>query len=168
MKLKIKYILTGFILIFILLNGFFYVISKDNEDFISDVNENIIEAESLDNYFYIENQIKEEKISLDEKLDIGEGKLYVLNTAGRDVSVIDLEKGKEVERIDVGLHPQSAFLNKGKLYVSVTDEDAIKVIDIRFNNVVDSISVEKPYDLLIINNMLYVANSNKNMLTVIN
>lgn len=96
------------------------------------------------------------------------------------VSVIDLISGKQVNNIEVGLHPGAMVLSpeKDRLYVACANSDIISVIDTKEDAVVDEISVRMEKDLpfgsapnaLAISkdgNQLFVANGTDNAICVI-
>ena len=96
------------------------------------------------------------------------------------VSVIDLKSHKQINSIEVGLHPGAMVLspNKDRLYVACANSDIISVIDTKKDAVVDEISVRMEKDLpfgsapnaLEISKdgkQLYVANGTDNALCVI-
>ena len=96
------------------------------------------------------------------------------------VSVVDLQRNKEIKNITVGLHPSSMALSPdgGRLYVACANSDFISVIDTHSDEVTDSISVHKkegmlfgssPNDLTISpdGKYLYVANGTENAICVI-
>ena len=96
------------------------------------------------------------------------------------VSVVDLEEGKEVKNIEVGLHPTAMVfsLDKEKLFVACANSDVISVIDTRKDMVIDKISVSlddslpfgnAPNALTISKDgkFLYVANGTENSICVI-
>ena len=96
------------------------------------------------------------------------------------VSVIDLKSGKQVNSIEVGLHPGAMVFSpdKSRLYVACANSDIISVIDTKKDVVIEKISVrmEKelpfgsaPNALAISKNgkQLYVANGTDNAICVI-
>ena len=96
------------------------------------------------------------------------------------VSVVDLNSGKQIKNIEVGLHPSAMVLNKAKsrLYVACANSDLISVIDTETDAVVEEISVRMEKDLpfgsapnaLAISNdgkHLFVANGTDNAICVI-
>ncbi len=96
------------------------------------------------------------------------------------VSVVDLEEGKEVKNIEVGLHPTAMVFSpdKEKLFVACANSDIISVIDTRKDVVIDKISVSiddslpfgnAPNALTISKEgrLLYVANGTENSICVI-
>jgi YVTN family beta-propeller protein len=97
------------------------------------------------------------------------------------VSVVDLKKGKEINSIDVGLHPTSMVLSSDKeyLFVACSNSDFISVIDTKKDKVISEISTRMEKDLpfgsapnaLTISKdgkYLYVANGTDNAICVIN
>ncbi len=96
------------------------------------------------------------------------------------VSVIDLMSGKQINNIEVGLHPGAMVLSpeRDRLYVACANSDIISVIDTKEDAVVDEISVRMEKDLpfgsapnaLAISkdgNQLFVANGTDNAICVI-
>jgi len=96
------------------------------------------------------------------------------------VSVVDLESGKEVKNIEVGLHPTAMVLSpdKEKLYVACANSDIISVIDTKEDTEIGKISVSidnslpfgnAPNALAISEDgkYLYVANGTENSICVI-
>ncbi len=96
------------------------------------------------------------------------------------VSVIDLEKGKEIKNIEVGLHPGAMVFSptKNRLYVACANSDIISVIDTKEDKVIEEISISldsslpfgnAPNALEISNDgeFLYVANGTENSICVI-
>ena len=67
--------------------------------------------------------------------------MLVGNWCSWDISVVDLRKGREVDRIPAGVAPRGiAFSPNGRrAYVSLVGEDRILVIDMRRRQVVDDI-----------------------------
>ena len=72
----------------------------------------------------------------------GPRKLYVDNTSGSTVSVIDLDTRKVVREIPVGLHPHGLGVlpDQTRLYVSVESDRTVKVIDPSSDAIVTSLS----------------------------
>lgn len=60
------------------------------------------------------------------------------------VSVVDLEAGKQVRTIKVGLHPGAMLLDGSRIFVANAASDTVSVIDTRTNKVVRSLAV-KPF-----------------------
>ncbi|MCK5455953.1 MAG: beta-propeller fold lactonase family protein, partial [Melioribacteraceae bacterium] len=96
------------------------------------------------------------------------------------VSVVDLENGKEIKNIEVGLHPGAMVFSptKNRLYVACANSDIISVIDTKEDKVIEEISVSldsslpfgnAPNALEISNDgeLLYVANGTENSICVI-
>jgi YVTN family beta-propeller protein len=70
-------------------------------------------------------------------------KLYVDNTSGRTVSVIDLDTRRVVREIEVGEHPHGLGVlpDQTRLFVSVESDHSVKLIDTRSDTIVGSIAV---------------------------
>jgi len=96
------------------------------------------------------------------------------------VSVVDLEKGKEIKNIDVGLHPTAMVFspNKERLYVACANSDFISVIETKTDKVINEISVHIGKDIpfgsapnaLTISKdgkRLYIANGTDNAICVV-
>src|SRR5207248_5302191 len=68
-------------------------------------------------------------------------KLYVDNTSGDTVSVIDLDARKVIREIRVGLHPHGlgALPDQSRVFLSVESDHTIKVIDPRTDEILSSI-----------------------------
>ncbi|HEV2355876.1 MAG TPA: bifunctional YncE family protein/alkaline phosphatase family protein, partial [Puia sp.] len=60
------------------------------------------------------------------------------------VSVVDLEKGREVKTIPVGLHPAGMAVYGSNLYVANAYGDSLSVIDLHTNKAVRTISLSVP------------------------
>ena len=69
-------------------------------------------------------------------------KLYVDNTAGDSVSVIDLGTRRVIHEIHVGRHPHGLGVSpdRRQLYVSVEDTHVVAVIDTATDQIVRTIS----------------------------
>ena len=123
---------------------------------------------------------------LKETAGIPDDKVYIDSrtgaTAQGTVSVIDLETGKQLSEIEVGLHPNAIIASKDQkfLYVANGNSDNISVINAATNKVVDFISVrlrgeensfigDSPNALAIDNSgtTLYVSNGMDNAVAVI-
>ncbi len=105
-------------------------------------------------------------IKTEAPMDLGTDILYILNKDSNDISKIDLKEKREVARIPVGLHPFSAVLDGKRLYITLPDENQIKIMDTRVDTVVDDIKMESPADLIITLHKMYVANSDTNQVTM--
>src|SRR5438445_13657280 len=68
-------------------------------------------------------------------------KLYVDNTAGDSVSVIDLGTRKVIHEITVGRHPHGLGVSpdRRRLYVSVEDTHSVAIIDTATDRVIRTI-----------------------------
>lgn len=103
-------------------------------------------------------------------------------TSSGTISVIDLQDGKTLKEIEVGLHPNAIIASKDRnfIYVANGNSDDISVIDTKEDKVVDSISVklgawdnlyvgDSPNALAIDKNgsTLYVANGMDNAIAVV-
>ena len=69
-------------------------------------------------------------------------KLYVANTAGDTLSVVDLEQEKVVREIPIGKHPHGLALSpdQRRIYCSVESERAIKFLDTSTDQIVASVA----------------------------
>jgi YVTN family beta-propeller protein len=69
-------------------------------------------------------------------------KLYVANTSGDSLSVIDLDGQKDVREIKIGSHPHGLALapDGATIYCSVESERKIKFLDVSTDQVVESVS----------------------------
>lgn len=69
-------------------------------------------------------------------------KLYVANTSGSTVSVIDLATRQVTREIPVGLHPHGlgALPDQTRLFVSVESDNTVKVVDTRSDTIARTIS----------------------------
>jgi YVTN family beta-propeller protein len=96
------------------------------------------------------------------------------------VSVVDLEKNREIKSIEVGLHPSGMALSPdGRLlYVACANSDVISVIDTENDEVTETISVHRTDNMLFGSSpnaltvspdgrYLYVANGTENAICVI-
>jgi len=74
---------------------------------------------------------------------VGMTKLYVTNSLGDDITVIDLRTFKVVEDIKVGehVHGLCAPADGRRLFTTIESEDKLKVIDTATGRVVDTISL---------------------------
>ena len=59
------------------------------------------------------------------------GRIFVTNEKGNTITVIDSKTNKVENTIDIGKRPRGIGLSPdaGELYVAVSDEDVIKVVD---------------------------------------
>jgi YVTN family beta-propeller protein len=73
----------------------------------------------------------------------GARKLYVDNTAGSTVSVIDLDSRTLLREIPVGAHPHGlgALPDQSRVFVSVESDHTVKVIDTETDRIVASVPV---------------------------
>ncbi len=102
--------------------------------------------------------------------------IYVANMGDGTISVISVQKKKEVARIPVGKKPVQVAVapTGGKVYVSLNEENAVAVVDIIHRRVLKKIATgDKPVQLLVANGKLFVANQGSrvapgNAVTVIN
>jgi YVTN family beta-propeller protein len=99
-------------------------------------------------------------------------KLYVANTDGQTVSVIDLAARKVVREIEVGRHPHGLGVSpdRRRLYVSVEDADAVRLVDTRTDAVTGSIATTgRPNQLAVTpdGRFVYVAIANRGVADVI-
>ena len=96
------------------------------------------------------------------------------------VSVVDLEKNKEIKSIEVGLHPSGMAMSPDEslLYVACANSDIISVIDTENDKVTETISVHPEENILFGSSpnaltvspdgrYLYVANGTENAICVI-
>jgi YVTN family beta-propeller protein len=74
---------------------------------------------------------------------IADRKLYVANTSGDTLSVIDLGQREVVREIQVGGHPHGLALSpdQRQIYCSVESERVVKVIDTKTDQVVSTVPV---------------------------
>src|SRR5205823_6161079 len=70
-------------------------------------------------------------------------KLYVANTSGSTVSVIDLATRQVTKEIPVGLHPHGLGVlpDQSRLFVSVESDNTVKVVDTRSDTITRTISM---------------------------
>ena len=97
---------------------------------------------------------------------------YVSNEKSNTISVIDTDKLQVVKTIKVGQRPRGVLVTKDKkhILVCIGGDDAIQMIDTNTDKVVGALPsgadpeqlVDHPYGRL-----LYVANEDSNMVTVI-
>jgi YVTN family beta-propeller protein len=99
-------------------------------------------------------------------------KLYVDNTSGNTVSVIDLETRQVVREIDVGRQPHGLGVlpDQTRLFVSVESDRTVKVVDTRTDTVVATIPTTGTPNQLAVTpdgRWVYVAIRNKGTADVI-
>jgi YVTN family beta-propeller protein len=99
-------------------------------------------------------------------------KLYVDNTAGDSVSVIDLGTRRVIHEIHVGRHPHGLGVSpdRRRLYVSVEDTHVVAVIDTATDQVIRTISTTgRPNQLAVTPNgrFVYVAIADRDVADVI-
>jgi YVTN family beta-propeller protein len=88
-------------------------------------------------------------------------KIYVANQRSNTVSVIGLDSGKVMNRINTSALPVSLAISPayGAVYVTNAKANTVSVIDLLTNKIVDNIKVGSyPYSLAIEGDSLYVAN----------
>src|SRR3989442_3164982 len=70
-------------------------------------------------------------------------KLYVANTSGNTVTVIDLDLRKAVREIPVGEHPHGLTVSPDsrRLYCTIESERVLELIDTSTDRIVDTIAL---------------------------
>jgi YVTN family beta-propeller protein len=58
------------------------------------------------------------------------------------VSVVDLQEAREIQSIEVGVHPTALALDGSRLFVANTNSDSVSVIDLEKDRVVRTIAVD--------------------------
>lgn len=105
-------------------------------------------------------------------IDYDKDLLYVLNNLSGALTVIDEKTNKPVMAgIKIGTNPRTIAFFKNKLYVTVADEDLIKVLDRNSFDLIKTIKVgDKPRGIAVHpknRNKVYVVNYNSGSLTII-
>lgn len=120
----------------------------------------------------------------DEPSALSSGTRVLINPANGvansgTVSVVDLEAGREIRQVAVGLHPNAMILNgdRSRLIVANANSDTVSVIDTAIDEVVEEISIadvtrdfgSSPVGLTLDpgNSTLYVASGTNNAIAVI-
>lgn len=98
--------------------------------------------------------------------------VYVTLEKGNAIAVIDGNTGKLNKLVEVGKRPRGLALSQDntRLYVAVSDENVIKIVDTATLKVVGSLDCDKAktFALSPDGNLLYATNDGDNQLTVIN
>ena len=99
-------------------------------------------------------------------------RIYVVNYASSDVTVIDGASNRPIATVKVGLWPQQIAINTktNMIYVVNTHANSVSVIDGRTNTVAATVPADKgPWAVAVnpVTNMIYVANRLSDKVTVI-
>jgi len=99
-------------------------------------------------------------------------RIYVVNYASSDVTVIDGASNQPIATIKVGLWPQQLAINSktNRVYVVNTHANSVSVIDGRTNTVAATVPADKgPWAVAVnpVTNIIYVANRLSDKVTVI-
>ncbi len=99
-------------------------------------------------------------------------RIYVVNYASSDVTVIDGASNRPIATVTVGLWPQQIAINTetNMIYVVNTHANSVSVIDGRTNTVAATVPADKgPWALAVnpVSDMIYVANRLSDKVTVI-
>ena len=113
---------------------------------------------------FLLNEVTNEWEQLGDPQEPNTNRVFVTDSSGNQVSIVDITTNEIIETIPVGPNPRATAFNPNtnQLYVSNFGSNTITVIDTTTNTIIDTIvNGGSPFgiDIDIENNIIYVANS---------
>lgn len=96
-------------------------------------------------------------------------KIYVANSYGNTISLINTREDREREEYYIGLHPSDIKIVRDRAYVTCGEANSVVIFDIILKKIVGNIQVGNiPHSIDSINDKLVVTNMESDSLTIIN